>query len=367
MALDWGPHETGGYSMTAVDEARVEEFMHRMVGYMTGAAVCYGIWLGDELGLYRVLAEGGPARPEQVAARANCNPRLVDEWLNGQAAAGLISYDRETGNYGLTSEAAMALADDTSPVFTARAMNAIGSFYTDIGKLTSAFRGSGALSWGDHDSHLFQGTEWLFRTGYRAYLPEWISSLGDVRLRLESGAMVADVGCGHGASVIAMAELFPNSRFWGFDSHPASIDTARDRAADAEVTDRVGFETAAADEYPGRYDLIAFFDCLHDMGDPVGAARYARQHLTPGGSVLLVEPFALDDHDENLTANPVAPLFYHASFTVCAPNSLSQEPRVALGAQAGEARLRQIFEQAGYTRFRRAAQTPLNLILQARP
>lgn len=353
--------------MTAVDETRVEEFMHRLVGYMTGAAVCYGIWLGDELGLYRVLAEDGAARPEQVAARANCHPRLVAEWLDGQAAAGLVSYDPGTGSYGLTSEAAMALADDSSPVFTARAMNAVGSFYADFDKLTSAFRGTGAMSWGDHDSRLFEGTEWLFRTGYRAYLPEWIDSLGDVRQRLESGATAADVGCGHGASVIAMAELFPNSRFWGFDSHRASIGTARDRADEAGVADRVSFETAAADEYPGSYDLISFFDCLHDMGDPVGAARYARQHLTPGGSVLLVEPFALDDHDENLTANPVAPLFYHASLAVCAPNSLSQEPRAALGAQAGEARLREIFEQAGYTRFRRAAQAPLNLILQARP
>jgi SAM-dependent methyltransferase len=353
--------------MTAVDEARVEEFMHRMVGYMTGAAVCYGVWLGDELGLYRALAEGGPARPEQIAARVNCHPRLVAEWLDGQAAAGLVSYDPETGSYGLTSEAAMALADDTSPVFTARAMNAIGSFYADIDKLTSVFRGTGAMSWGEHDSRLFEGTEWLFRTGYRAFLPEWIDSLGDVRQRLESGAVAADIGCGHGASVIAMAELFPNSRFWGFDSHPESVDTARDRAEEARVDDQVSFASDAADEYPGRYDLISFFDCLHDMGDPVGVARYAREHLTPGGSVLLVEPFALDDHVANLTANPVAPLFYHASFAVCAPNALSQEPRAALGAQAGEARLRQIFEQAGYTRFRRAAQTPLNLILQARP
>jgi len=164
-----------------------------------------------------------------------------------------------------------------------------------------------------------------------------------------------------------MAELFPNSRFWGFDSHQASVDTARQRAAEAGVAGRASFENAAADGYPGRFDLISFFDCLHDMGDPVGAARYAREHLAPGGSVLLVEPFALDDHEENLAANPVAPLFYHASFTVCAPNSLSQRVGAALGAQAGEARLRQVFEQAGYRHFRRAAETPLNLILQARP
>jgi len=245
-------------------------------------------------------------------------------------------------------------------------MNAVGSMYADIDKMTSAFRGNGALSWGDHNSRLFQGTEWMFRTGYRTYLPEWIASLDGVKEQLEIGAWAADVGCGHGASVIAMAELFPNSQFWGFDSHQPSVETARQRAADASGADSASFETAAADEYTGTYDLISFFDCLHDMGDPVGAASYAREHLAPGGSVLLVEPFALDDHVENLNENPVAPLFYHASFAVCAPNSLSQRVGTALGAQAGEARLREVFDKAGYTDFRRTAETPLNLIFQAR-
>ena len=340
--------------------------MQRMVGYMTGAAVCYGVWLGDELGLYRVMAENGAARAVDIAASANCNPRLVAEWLDGQAAAGLVSYDPETRTYRLTGEASLALANDDSPVFTARAMNAVGSMYADIDKLTSAFRGTGALRWGDHDSRLFRGTEWMFRTGYRAYLPEWIASLDGVQERLEIGAWVADVGCGHGASVIAMAELFPNSRFWGFDSHQPSVDIARQRAAEAGVDDRVSFENAAADEYAGSFDLISFFDCLHDMGDPVGAARYALERLAPGGSVLLVEPFALDDHEKNLTANPVAPLFYHASCAVCTPNSLSQRVGAGLGAQAGEARLRRVFEKAGYTDFRRRAETPFNMILQAR-
>jgi SAM-dependent methyltransferase len=353
--------------MTAVDETRLDEFMHRMTGYMTGAAVCYGIWLGDELGLYRVLADNGGASAGEIAARAHCNPRLVAEWLDGQTAAGLVSYDRKARTYRLTGEAVMALANDDSPVFTARAMNALGSMYADIDKMTAAFRGTGALSWADHNSRLFQGTEWMFRTGYRAYLPEWIASLDGVQEQLETGAWVADIGCGHGASVIAMAELFPNSRFWGFDSHQPSIETARRRAADAGVSDNVGFETAAADEFTGTYDLISFFDCLHDMGDPVGAADHAREHLALGGSVLLVEPFALDDHVQNLTENPVAPLFYHASCAVCAPNSLSQPVGEALGAQAGEARLRQVFEKAGFRDFRRTAETPLNMILQARP
>jgi len=350
-----------------VDQAKLDEFMHRMIGFMTGSAVCYGIWLGDELGLYRVLADGGPAPAEEIAARAGCHPRLVADWLDGQAASGLIGYDPAAGTYHLSSEAAMALADDSSPVFTARAMNAVGAFYADIDKLTAAFRGNGALAWADHHPRLFDGTEWLFRTGYRAYLPEWIAALDGVQEKLTAGARVADVGCGHGASVVVMAESFPSSRFWGFDSHRPSIGTARKRAEEAGVTGRTTFEVATATQYPGTYDLICFFDCLHDMGDPAGAARYAREHLESGGTVLLVEPFALDDHQDNLTANPMAPLFYHASSAVCAPNSLSQEVGTALGAQAGEARLRQVFEQAGYTQFRRASQTPLNMILQARP
>ena len=341
--------------------------MHRMIGFMTGSAVCHGIWLGDELGLYRTLAEAGPATAGQIAARADCNPRLVAEWLDGQAAAGLISHDPAAGTYELSGEAVMALADEHSPVFTARAMNALGSFYADIDELTAAFRGTGAMSWADHDPRLFSGTEWLFRTGYRAYLPGWIAALDGVQAKLQAGARVADVGCGHGASAVVMASAFPNSEFWGFDFHQPSIDTARQRAEEAGVADRATFEAAPADRYSGRFDLICFFDCLHDMGDPAGAARHAREHLEPGGTVLLVEPFALDDHQANLTSNPVAPLFYHASCAVCAPNSLSQDVGTALGAQAGEARLRQVFEQAGYTRFREVAQTPLNLVLEARP
>ena len=188
----------------------------------------------------------------------------------------------------------MALADENSPVFTARAMNTIGAFYADADKVAAAFHGDGAMSWADHDPRLFSGTEWLFRTGYRAYLPDWIASLDGVQSKLESGAAVADVGCGHGASVVVMASAFPNSRFWGFDFHEPSVRTARSRAADAGVSDRSSFEVATAKDYPGSYDLICFFDCLHDMGDPVGIARYAREHLEPGGTVLLVEPFAID-------------------------------------------------------------------------
>jgi SAM-dependent methyltransferase len=215
---------------------------------------------------------------------------------------------------------------------------------------------------------LFKGTEWFFRTGYRAHLPgEWIPALHGVEDTLAGGARVADVGCGHGASVVAMAEAYPDSRFWGFDFHRPSIATAQERAREAGVSDRATFEVAGANEYPGTYDLICFFDCLHDMGDPVGVAGYALQHLEPDGAVLLVEPFALDGRTENLQGNPMAALMYTASTAICTPNSLSQEVGLGLGAQAGEARLRAVFEEAGFSRFRRATETPLNLILEARP
>jgi SAM-dependent methyltransferase len=354
-------------STTAIDEARLEEFMGRMVGYMTGGAACFGIWLGDELGLYKTLASAAPRSAEDVASEAGCNPRLVREWLDGQVAAGLVEYDSAADHYALSPEAAMALADDSSPVFTARGMNAFGSMFKDMEKIKAAFTGDGALAWGDHHPCLFKGTEWFVRTGYRAHLPgEWIPALDGVEDKLKAGARVADIGCGHGASVVAMAGAFPAAQFWGFDYHAPSIETARERAREAGIDDRTTFEVAGAKDYPGTYDLICFFDCLHDMGDPVGVAAYAREHLEDNGTVLLVEPFALDERTENLKGNPMAALLYTASSAICTPNSLSQEVGLGLGAQAGEARMRAVFEEAGFTHFRRAAETPLNLILEAR-
>jgi 2-polyprenyl-3-methyl-5-hydroxy-6-metoxy-1,4-benzoquinol methylase len=355
-------------SATGVDEAKLEEFMGRLIGYMTGGAACFGIWLGDELGLYAALAGEESRSAEEVAERTGCNSRLVREWLDGQVASGLIQYDENADRYSMSAEAAMALADENSPAFTARAMNAFGSMFKDMDKLKSAFAGDGALAWGDHDACLFKGTEWFFRTGYRTFLPnEWIPALDGVEEKLQAGARVADVGCGHGASVVVMAQTYPNSRVRGFDYHPPSIETARERAAEAGVEDRVEFEVAGAKEYPGTYDLICFFDCLHDMGDPVGTAAYAREHLEPDGTVLLVEPFALDGRATNQAGNPMAALLYTASTAICTPNSLSQEVGLGLGAQAGEGRLRAVFEEAGFSRFRRAAESPLNLILEARP
>jgi 2-polyprenyl-3-methyl-5-hydroxy-6-metoxy-1,4-benzoquinol methylase len=351
----------------SVDPAQLEVFLGKMIGHMTGGALCYSIWLGDELGLYRALAGTGPRTADSVAAQTGCNARLVREWLDAQAAGGLVAYDPVADTYELSPEAALALADDASPVFVARAMNAVGSMFLDMQKVAAAFRGNGALAWGEHHPCLFCGTEWFFRTGYRAYLTtQWIPALDGVEAKLRAGAGVADVGCGHGASVVAMAAAYPNSTFCGFDFHAPSVETACRRAAEAGVGGRARFEVASATGYTGRFDLICFFDCLHDMGDPVGAARHAREHLAPGGTVLLVEPFALDGRPRNIAENPMAAMMYVASASICTPNSLSQEVGLALGAQAGEARLRKVFDDAGFTHFRRAAQTPMNLIIEAR-
>jgi SAM-dependent methyltransferase len=350
-----------------VDPKKLEAFMGKMIGYMTGSTLCYSIWLGDELGLYRELAGTGPRNADSVAAKTGCNARLVREWLDSQAAGGLVAYDAAADTYELSPEAALALANDGSPVFVARAMNAIGSMFLDMQKVATAFRGSGALPWGEHHPCLFCGTEWFFRTGYRAYLTtQWIPALDGVEAKLRAGARVADIGCGHGASVVAMADAYPNSKFYGFDFHAPSVETASQRAAEAGVGGRTRFEVASATGYTGLFDLICFFDCLHDMGDPVGAARHAREHLAPGGTVLLVEPFALDTRPRNIAENPMAALMYVASSSICTPNSLSQEVGLALGAQAGEARLRKVFVDAGYTHFRLASHTPMNLILEAR-
>jgi 2-polyprenyl-3-methyl-5-hydroxy-6-metoxy-1,4-benzoquinol methylase len=340
--------------------------MGQLVGHMTGSALCFGIWLGDELGLYRTLAELGPSSSDDLAARAGCHPRLIREWLDGQAAGGLLSWDPQTDRYSIEPEATMALADDESPAFVARAMNAIGSVFIDMPKVAEAFRGNGALSWGAHHPCLFSGTEWFFRTGYRAELPNWIGALDGVAEKLEAGGTVADVGCGHGASCVVLAQAFPAAHISGFDFHGPSITTAQQRAEEAGVATRTTFAVADAKGYEGHYDLICFFDCLHDMGDPVGIARYALDHLSEDGTVLLVEPFALDGRAENMATNPVAAMLYTVSAGVCTPNSLSQEVGLGLGAQAGEGRLREVFQEAGFSRFRRAAETPLNLIIEAK-
>ncbi|HTP94449.1 MAG TPA: class I SAM-dependent methyltransferase [Burkholderiales bacterium] len=347
-----------------MDEAKLNEFMGKLVTDMGGAALMANVLVGEELGLYRAMADGAPTTPEALAQRTGCNPRLIREWLSNQAAAGYL--EAGDGTFRLPEEQAMALADEDSPVYVAGGASVLASLFLDKDKVIAAMRGDGALSWGDHHPCLFSGTERFFRPGYRAHLiAEWLPALDGVVSKLEAGAKVADVGCGHGASTVIMAEAFPASRFFGFDFHAPSIGTAQRRAAERGVGERVTFEVANSKGYSaGGYDLICFFDCLHDMGDPVGAARHAHQSLAPDGTVLLVEPFAGDRLEENL--NPVGRLFYAASTFICTPNSLSQEVGLGLGAQAGEARLRDVFTAAGFTRFRRATQTPFNLILEAR-
>lgn len=347
-----------------MDETKLNEFMGKLITDMGGAAMVASVIVGEELGLYRAMAGGDLITADALAERTGCNARLIREWLSAHAAAGYV--ETVDGRFRLPEEQAMALADAESPVYVASGAQVLASLFLDKDKLVAAMRGSGALPWGEHHPCLFSGTERFFRPGYRAHLvAEWLPALEGVVPKLEAGATVADVGCGHGASTVIMAQAFPASRFFGFDFHAPSIETARVRAAEGGVADRVTFEVATAKGYPARdYDLLCFFDCLHDMGDPVGAARHAYGTLSPEGSVLLVEPFAGDRLEENV--NPIGRLFYAASTFVCTPNSLSQEVGLGLGAQAGEARLRDVFIEAGFTRFRRATQTPFNLILEAR-
>jgi SAM-dependent methyltransferase len=308
--------------------------------------------LGEELGLYRAMADSVPITPEELATKTGCNERLIREWLSAQAAAGYMEHSE--GRFRLPPEQALALAVEDSPVFVAGGAVVLAALYLDKDKMIAAMRGNGALAWGEHHPSMFRGTERFFRPGYRAHLVStWLPALDGVVPKLEAGAKVADVGCGHGASTVIMAQTFPASRFVGFDYHAPSIATATQRAADGGVAERVTFAQATAKTYPDQdYDLICFFDCLHDMGDPVGAARHAYQALKPDGTVLLVEPFAGDHLHEN--TNPVGRLYYAASTFICTPNSLSQEVGLGLGAQAGEARLRNVFAEAGFTRFRRA-------------
>ena len=289
------------------------------------------------------------------------------EWLDGQVAGGLVAWDAASDRYELAPEAAMALADDDSPAFVARAMNAFGSLFIDMPKIAEAFRGDGALSWGDHHPCLFSGTEWFFRTGYRAELPELDRRPRRRRRQARTPARPSPTSAAATARRSSCSPKPSRRR-----TSPASTSTPRRSTppgsgpTEAGVSDAAAFEVADAKGYDGTFDLICFFDCLHDMGDPVGIARYALDHLAEDGTVLLVEPFALDGRADNIAGNPMAALLYTASSSICTPNSLSQEVGLGLGAQAGEGRLREVFEQAGYTRFRRAAETPLNLILEAK-
>jgi 2-polyprenyl-3-methyl-5-hydroxy-6-metoxy-1,4-benzoquinol methylase len=348
-----------------VDEDKLNAFVGKMLGDMGAALGGTLVHMGDKLGLYKALAEGGPVNAGDLAQRTGTAERYVREWLAQQAASGYIEYCNETGRFSLSPEQAAVFADEASPVFMAGFFDIAAAAYRDEPRILEAFRSGAGVGWHEHDRCLFCGTERFFRTSYRHQLVQsWLPALGGVTAKLERGARVADVGCGHGASTILMAKAYPKSRFWGFDYHAPSISCARAAAEEAGVADRVVFTVAAAKEYPGdRYDLVTFFDCLHDMGDPVGAARHVKSTLAADGTWMIVEPFANDRLEDNL--NPVGRLYYAASTMICTPASLSQEVGLALGAQAGEARLREVVMAGGFTRFRRATDTPFNLVLEA--
>jgi SAM-dependent methyltransferase len=351
----------------AISEAKLHEFVMKAVGEMGAAMNAALIIVGDKLGLYKAMAGAGPMTSAELAEKTKTTERYVREWLCTQAAGGFVTYDAATGKFTLPPEQAMALADDQSPVFLPGFFQAVSACMKDEPKISEAFRTGKGVGWHEHDAELFVGTERFFRPNYRAHLVnEWIPALGDIEAKLKAGAKVADVGCGLGTSTILMAQAYPKSSFAGFDYHPKSIEMARQSAAKADVSNHVKFEVAKAKDYPGKnYQLVAFFDCLHDMGDPEGAARHVLESLDPSGAWMIVEPFAHDKLEDNL--NPIGRVFYGASTMLCTPASLSQEVGLGLGAQAGEGRLAKILKGAGFTRVRRAAETPFNIVLEARP
>jgi 2-polyprenyl-3-methyl-5-hydroxy-6-metoxy-1,4-benzoquinol methylase len=352
---------------STIDEGRLEQFMGQFVGDLGAGATAPLVIIGDKLGLYRAMADGEPVTPAQLAQRTDCHERYIHEWLCQQAASGYVEYDAATVSFRLPPEQALALADENSPVFIPGAFQLLAAMIKDEPHIAERFRSGEGFGWHEHDSDLFEGTERFFRPGYLANLVEaWLPSLDGVVSKLEAGARVADIGCGHGASTVLMARAFPRSTFAGSDYHDGSIETARRAAERAGVADRVTFEIASAKDFGGGpFDLVCVFDALHDMGDPIGAARHVRSQLAPDGTWMVVEPFAHDTVEENL--NPVGRVFYAGSTMLCTPASLSQEVGLALGAQAGEQRLAEVLAEGGFGRVRRSAETPFNLVLEARP
>ena len=350
----------------AIDETKLNAFMGNFVRDLGAVMHAATIVVGDRLGLIKALA-AAPMTHEQLAAKTETDPRYVREWLSAQAASGYVQYDEATDRFSLSEEQAFALTVEGGPAFIPGAFQIGVAQFKAIPKMMSAFRTGLGLGWHEHDAALFHGTERFFRPGYAANLvSSWIPALDGADAKLKAGAKVADVGCGHGASTLIMAQAYPASHFVGFDYHEPSIAHANEAARQAGVADRVRFEVAKAKDFPGRdYDLVAMFDCLHDMGDPVGASRHVRGSLRPDGAWLIVEPFAHDTLAQNL--NPVGRIFYSASTFICTPASRSQEVGLCLGAQAGEARMREVVGKGGFTRFRRATETPFNLIFEARP
>ncbi|MCO6432326.1 MAG: methyltransferase domain-containing protein [Deltaproteobacteria bacterium] len=350
----------------SVNEEQLNLFLGKMVNELGAAATGALVMLGDRLGLYKAISEAGPLTAAEIANHTGTSERYVREWAACQAASGYINYDGESDRFSMSPEQKLVLSDENSPFLMTGGYFSVASLYADEPRLEAAFRSGSGIAWSDHNACLFCGTAKFFRPGYQANLiSAWLPALDGVVEKLKRGAKVADVGCGFGSSTIIMAKAFPESEFIGFDIHEESIRHAREEAEKLKVQN-VTFQLGAAKSYPGKgYDLVTFFDCLHDMGDPQGAARHVLSTLNDDGSWMVVEPFANDSLHENL--NPVGRVYYAFSTAVCVPASLSQESGAALGAQAGEKRLREVIMGGGFSRFRRATQTPFNLILEARP
>jgi len=350
----------------AIDMDKLQEFIGRFVGDLGATVAAGNVVIGHRLGLYQALAEG-PASADELATATKTNARYIAEWLRGQAAGGYIEFDPVTDTYSMTEEQAFALTNPDSPVYMPGAfVLALGALRAEP-RITEAFRTGAGMGWHEQDEDVFVGSEQFFRTAYIGNLiPSWIPALDGVEDKLRAGAKVADIGCGLGASSVLLATAYPNSHVHGSDYHDISIDLARKRAGDARVADRTSFEVASASSFSGsEYDLAATFDCLHDMGDPLATARHIRQVLKPDGTWLIVEPYASDDVAGNM--NPVGRVYYNFSTMLCVPNALSQSGGYALGAQAGEAAIRQIATDAGFTRFRRAAEWSFNIVYEVRP
>jgi len=352
--------------VSKLDMDKLNAFIGQFVGDL-GAAVHAGmVVIGERLGLYKALASG-PMTSAELAARTETDERYLREWLASQAAGGYITFDGTTGKFSLTEEQAFTLANEDSPAYLPGAFElALGSL-SAVPRIADSFRTGAGMGWHEHDDGVFHGCEKFFRPGYAANLvTSWIPALEDVKEKLEAGARVADVGCGKGASTLLMAKAFPNSRFFGFDYHDKSIEAAREAAQRDGLSERAHFEVSKAKDFPGKdYDFVAVFDCLHDMGDPIGAATHVRQSMAKDGTWMIVEPFANDQLKDNL--NPVGRVYYSFSTLLCTPCSRSQEVGLCLGAQAGEARIREVVTTAGFSRFRRATETPFNIVYEARP
>jgi len=354
-------------STEKVDTGKLEELQGKVMGDVSGALGLIMAYMGDRLDLYSALAEIGQATSQQLADSVGMKERYVREWLSSNAAAGYVNYDAGASTFSMSPEQAVIFAAEGHPACMQGFFQAVVSAYLDEPKVTEVFRSGAGLPWSDHNGCLFCGTERFFRPMYAANLIEnWIPALDGVREKLEKGAKVADVGCGHGSSTILMAQAFPNSTFHGFDFHPPSIEHARERARSVGVAGNTIFEVVTAKEYPGTgYDLVAIFDALHDMGDPVGACSHILSSLKGDGTFMLVEPAAGDTLEENL--HPLGQIYYAFSTMICTPASMAQEVGLALGAQAGEKRLTEVLKQGGFTRVRRAAEMPTNMVLEARP